>query len=86
MTAPRRQHRRQRRGPGVAEDLGDGYVVRDPARVSSNWRARRTWTTSCATRGVVGISGIDTQALTRHLRERGAMRRHLSVETDPQRC
>ena len=33
-----------------------------------------SWRTSCATQGVVGISGVDTRALTRHLRERGAMR------------
>ncbi len=32
------------------------------------------WTTSSRRQGVVGISGIDTRALTRHLRERGAMR------------
>jgi carbamoyl-phosphate synthase small subunit len=51
-----------------------GYVVRDPARVSSNWRARRTLDDDLRTQGVVGISGIDTRALTRHLRERGAMR------------
>ncbi|MEU7056624.1 glutamine-hydrolyzing carbamoyl-phosphate synthase small subunit [Streptomyces sp. NPDC046197] len=51
-----------------------GYVVRDPARVPSSWRARRTLDEELAAQGVVGISGIDTRALTRHLRERGAMR------------
>ncbi|WP_165984795.1 glutamine-hydrolyzing carbamoyl-phosphate synthase small subunit [Streptomyces sp. YIM 98790] len=51
-----------------------GYVVRDPARVSSNWRARRGLEEELTAQGVVGISGIDTRALTRHLRERGAMR------------
>ncbi|MDT0545347.1 MULTISPECIES: glutamine-hydrolyzing carbamoyl-phosphate synthase small subunit [Streptomyces] len=51
-----------------------GYVVRDPARVPSNWRSRRSLDEELATQGVVGISGIDTRALTRHLRERGAMR------------
>jgi carbamoyl-phosphate synthase small subunit len=51
-----------------------GYVVRDPARIPSNWRSRRTLDDELETRGVVGISGIDTRALTRHLRERGAMR------------
>ena len=51
-----------------------GYVVRDPARVPSNWRSRRTLADELAAQGVVGISGIDTRALTRHLRERGAMR------------
>jgi carbamoyl-phosphate synthase small subunit len=51
-----------------------GFVVRDPARVPSNWRSRRSLDAELITQGVVGISGIDTRALTRHLRERGAMR------------
>jgi carbamoyl-phosphate synthase small subunit len=51
-----------------------GYVVRDPARIPSSWRARRTLEDELTAQGVVGISGVDTRALTRHLRERGAMR------------
>ncbi|MBT2493645.1 glutamine-hydrolyzing carbamoyl-phosphate synthase small subunit [Streptomyces sp. ISL-96] len=51
-----------------------GYVVRDPARIPSNWRSRRSLDDQLVAQGVVGISGIDTRALTRHLRERGAMR------------
>jgi carbamoyl-phosphate synthase small subunit len=51
-----------------------GYVVRDPSRVRSNWRSTRTLDDELVAQGVVGISGIDTRALTRHLRERGAMR------------
>jgi carbamoyl-phosphate synthase small subunit len=51
-----------------------GYVVRDPARRASSWRARRSLDDELSAQGVVGISGIDTRALTRHLRERGAMR------------
>ncbi|MBV1850402.1 glutamine-hydrolyzing carbamoyl-phosphate synthase small subunit [Catellatospora tritici] len=61
-----------------------GYVVRDPARVPSNWRSKIDLGTKLAQAGVVGISGIDTRALTRHLRERGAMRVGVSsTETDP---
>ncbi|WP_238343057.1 glutamine-hydrolyzing carbamoyl-phosphate synthase small subunit [Nocardioides cynanchi] len=61
-----------------------GYVVRDPARVSSSWRSRRSLASALSEQGVVGISGVDTRALTRHLRERGAMRVGISsVETDP---
>jgi carbamoyl-phosphate synthase small subunit len=61
-----------------------GYVVRDPARTSSNWRATGTLEDRLATEGVVGISGIDTRALTRHLRERGAMRVGVSsLDSDP---
>ncbi|MCF3137333.1 glutamine-hydrolyzing carbamoyl-phosphate synthase small subunit [Streptomyces olivochromogenes] len=51
-----------------------GYVVRDPARVPSNWRARRSLDEELVGQGVVGIRDVDTRALTRHLRERGAMR------------
>ncbi|MFJ8789289.1 glutamine-hydrolyzing carbamoyl-phosphate synthase small subunit [Streptomyces sp. NPDC102462] len=51
-----------------------GYAVRDPARVPSNWRAKRSLDDELLAQGVVGISGIDTRALTRHLRERGSMR------------
>lgn len=62
-----------------------GYVVRDPARIGSNWRATGGLEDRLAAEGVVGISGVDTRALTRHLRERGAMRVGVSsVETDPQ--
>jgi carbamoyl-phosphate synthase small subunit len=61
-----------------------GYVVRDPARVPSNWRSQRSLDDELREQGVVGISGVDTRALTRHLRERGAMRVGIStVETDP---
>ncbi len=59
-----------------------GYVVRDPARIPSNWRARRSLDDELRSQGVVGISGIDTRALTRHLRERGAMRVGISTEHD----
>ncbi|GAB3115705.1 glutamine-hydrolyzing carbamoyl-phosphate synthase small subunit [Janibacter alkaliphilus] len=51
-----------------------GYVVRDPAVRPSSWRATRSLEDALTEQGVVGISGIDTRALTRHLRERGAMR------------
>ena len=61
-----------------------GYVVRDPARRPSNWRATGALDDRLAAEGIVGISGIDTRALTRHLRERGAMRVGVSsVEPDP---
>ncbi len=51
-----------------------GYVVRDPALRPSNWRSTKHLEDELRDQGVVGISGIDTRALTRHLRERGAMR------------
>jgi carbamoyl-phosphate synthase small subunit len=51
-----------------------GFVVRDPARRPANWRATGSLDDELVAQGIVGISGIDTRALTRHLRERGAMR------------
>ncbi|MBF9128991.1 glutamine-hydrolyzing carbamoyl-phosphate synthase small subunit [Plantactinospora sp. S1510] len=61
-----------------------GYVVRDPARIGSNWRATGGLEDRLATEGVVGISGVDTRALTRHLRDRGAMRVGVSsLDDDP---
>ncbi|GAC1610030.1 MAG: glutamine-hydrolyzing carbamoyl-phosphate synthase small subunit [Mycobacteriales bacterium] len=51
-----------------------GYVVRDPSRVRSNWRSTGTLDDELTKQQVVGICGVDTRALTRHLRERGAMR------------
>jgi carbamoyl-phosphate synthase small subunit len=62
-----------------------GYVVRDPARHASSWRSQRSLDDALRDQGVVGISGIDTRALTRHLRERGAMRVGISsTETSPE--
>jgi carbamoyl-phosphate synthase small subunit len=58
-----------------------GYVVRDPARVPSSWRSVRSLDDELRAQGVVGISGVDTRALTRHLRERGAMRVGISTLT-----
>ena len=51
-----------------------GYVVRDPARRPSNWRATGSLDDALRAQGVVGVAGIDTRAAVRHLREHGAMR------------
>jgi carbamoyl-phosphate synthase small subunit len=62
-----------------------GYVVRDPSRMASSWRSQRTLDEELERQGVVGIAGVDTRALTRHLRERGAMRVGISsTTTDPE--
>ncbi len=52
----------------------EGYVVRDPSRVVSNFRADDSLGNELEKFNVVGISGIDTRALTRHLRSLGVMR------------
>ncbi|CAM5486634.1 Carbamoyl-phosphate synthase small chain [Streptomyces tanashiensis] len=75
MTGPaRRQHRRQRRRTPSPAASGSPDTSSATRRVSSNWRSQRSLDEELERQGVVGISGIDTRALTRHLRERGAMR------------
>lgn len=62
-----------------------GYVVRDPAPRPSNWRSRRSLDEELAAQGIVGICDIDTRALTRHVRELGALRAGISsLDTDPE--
>ena len=51
-----------------------GYIVRDPSRVVSNWRANASLDEILVQDGIVGISGIDTRAITRHIRSAGSMR------------
>ena len=51
-----------------------GFVVRDAARRASNWRSRRELEDELIAQGIVGIADVDTRAITRHIRERGAMR------------
>lgn len=51
-----------------------GFIVRDPARRVSNFRAQRSLDEDLVNDGVIGISGVDTRAITRHIRSAGAMR------------
>jgi carbamoyl-phosphate synthase small subunit len=51
-----------------------GFVVRNPSTITSNWRSEKDLEAELIEQGIVGIQGIDTRALTRHLRDRGAMR------------
>jgi len=51
-----------------------GFVVRNPSTITSNWRSEKDLEAELIDQGIVGIQGIDTRALTRHLRDRGAMR------------
>ena len=51
-----------------------GFVARNPSPITSNWRSEESLTDVMVAQNIVGISGIDTRALTRHLRDRGAMR------------
>jgi carbamoyl-phosphate synthase small subunit len=57
-----------------------GFVVREAARRPSSWRSEQDLGSALEEAEVVGIDGIDTRRLTRHLRDRGAMRAGLSTE------
>ena len=56
-----------------------GYVIREPARIFSSWRAERSLEDELRDQGITGIAITGTRALTRHLRERGAMRAAIST-------
>jgi carbamoyl-phosphate synthase small subunit len=56
-----------------------GYVVREPSRITSSWRAQRSLDTELAAQGIPGIAITGTRALTRRLRDRGVMRAAISV-------
>ena len=63
-----------------------GYVMREPARLASSWRATRDLDTYLRAEGVTGIAVRGTRLLTRRVREAGAMRAAIStVESDPGR-
>ena len=58
----------------------EGFVVREASAVASSWRATATLDAYLARHRIVGIQGIDTRALTRHVRDRGAQEGILSTE------
>jgi carbamoyl-phosphate synthase small subunit len=63
----------------------EGFVVREASRIVSNWRSTESLDDYLKRNNIVGIEHIDTRALVRHIREKGAMRAGIStVETDPQ--
>jgi carbamoyl-phosphate synthase small subunit len=51
-----------------------GFVVRNPSTLTSNWRSEKDLEAELIDQAIVGIQGVDTRAITRHLRDRGAMR------------
>ena len=51
-----------------------GFVVRNPSTLTSNWRSENDMETELIDQNIVGIQGVDTRAITRHLRDRGSMR------------
>jgi carbamoyl-phosphate synthase small subunit len=59
-----------------------GFIVKENSRVASNHRAEQSLGDFLAEQGVLGIEGIDTRRLVKHIREAGAMKGVLSTETD----
>ena len=59
-----------------------GFVVRNPSSITSNWRSTSDLEEELIRQGIVGISGVDTRAITRHLRDRGAMRVGIFSDTE----
>ncbi|HBH01891.1 MAG TPA: carbamoyl phosphate synthase small subunit, partial [Candidatus Rokubacteria bacterium] len=64
----------------------NGFIVKEASPIASNFRASTTLDDYLKAHGIVGLQGIDTRALTRHLRDHGAQDGSIaSVETDPAR-
>ncbi|MFH1090310.1 MAG: carbamoyl-phosphate synthase domain-containing protein, partial [Pseudomonadota bacterium] len=62
----------------------EGFILREYHPVPSNWRSQRNLADYLSSAGKLGLTGIDTRALTRHLRERGAMMGYMSTrDLDP---
>ena len=63
----------------------EGFVVREASRIRSNWRSTKSLDDYLRENNIVGIEHIDTRALVRHIRDKGAMRAGIStIDTDPQ--
>jgi carbamoyl-phosphate synthase small subunit len=57
----------------------EGFAVRESSRIASNWRATETLDSYLKRNDIVGIEHIDTRALVRHIRDKGAMRSAIST-------
>ena len=62
----------------------EGFVVMEASRLASNWRSKQTLQESLTEAKVVAIEGIDTRALTRHLREHGSQQGIITHRRDSQ--
>lgn len=71
--------------PESRRPWAEGFVVREASRVASNWRSTETLDSYLKRNKIVGIEKIDTRALVRHIRDKGAMRAAIStVDLDEQ--
>ena len=62
-----------------------GFVVRNPSSLTSNWRAESDLESELIAQNIIGIQALDTRAITRHLRDRGAMRVGIFSDLDQTR-
>ncbi|MBW2061599.1 MAG: glutamine-hydrolyzing carbamoyl-phosphate synthase small subunit [Deltaproteobacteria bacterium] len=63
----------------------EGFVVRQYHSIPSNWRSKESLAEYLSSANVLGLTGIDTRALTRHIRRQGAMRAYISTnDLDPE--
>ncbi len=60
----------------------EGFVIRELSGITSNWRSQKDLATYLEEHNIIGIQGIDTRALTKHIRTRGAMRAVISTADD----
>jgi len=58
----------------------EGFVVKEASRIASNWRSEKTLHEYLKENSIIGVEGVDTRALTRHIRLQGAMRAMISTE------
>lgn len=64
----------------------EGFIVREASRIVSNWRSTESLNSYLIRNDIVGIEHVDTRALVRHIRDKGAMRAGIStVDLDPQK-
>ncbi|MCX5666663.1 MAG: glutamine-hydrolyzing carbamoyl-phosphate synthase small subunit [Candidatus Omnitrophica bacterium] len=57
----------------------EGFVVKEYSKIASNWRSKKTLGAYLNENGIVGIEGVDTRAITLHIREAGALKAVLST-------
>lgn len=58
----------------------EGFIVKEYSQISSNWRSQMTLQEFLKENHIIGIEGVDTRALTRHIRTAGAMKAAISTE------
>jgi len=58
----------------------EGFIVKECSRIASNWRSKKTLGEYLKENGIIGIEGVDTRALTKHIRLAGAMKAVISTD------